>query len=63
MMLVMLDESCMVGKRIKHIEVGGYGVLIVLEDGTIFDYRSRSGGESYWEISKESNCKMKMVEE
>ena len=58
----MLDESCMVGKRIKHIEVGGFGVLIVLEDGTIFDYRSRSGGESYWDIMKEPNYETRTEE-
>lgn len=51
----MLDESCMIGKRIKHIEVGGFGVFIVLEDGTIFDYNSLSEGDSYWDIYREGN--------
>ena len=57
----MLDESCMVGKRIKHIEVGGFGVLIVLEDNTIFDYTSSSGGDSYWDIIKDPNFAERLI--
>lgn len=59
----MLDESCMVGKRIERIEVGGFGVLIVLDDGTIFDYKSSGGGNSCWDILNEPNCGARMVRE
>ena len=46
------DEIDMIGKRIQNIEVNGYKVRIVLEDGICLDYDASDGGYSCWDIYK-----------
>lgn len=47
-----MTEKDMIGKRIEKIEVNGYVVRIVLEDGTCLDYMSSDGGYSSWNVYK-----------
>lgn len=40
----------LVGKKIKDIKVDGFGIFLLLEDGTEFIYDASDGGYSTWEI-------------
>ena len=53
----MLDEKNLIGKKIKNIQIGGFGIYLVLDDGTILDYKSSGEGNSCWDIMKKSNYK------
>lgn len=47
-----MDEKTLIGKRIKSIDVSGYGITLKTEDGLELDYYSSDGGYSSWEINR-----------
>ena len=46
----MSDDKELIGKTIVCAEIGGYGLRLKFNDGSILDYISSSDGDSYWEI-------------
>lgn len=52
-------ENALVARKILKAEVDGFGVRLVLDNGTIFDYDASDGGCSLWEIVKEDEKKEK----
>lgn len=45
-----MSDKELIGKTIVYAEVGGYGLRLKFNDGSILNYISSSDGESYWEI-------------
>lgn len=45
-------SKLLVGKTIRKAEVTGYGVKLVMSDGTVLDYDSSDGGYSAWIVYK-----------
>lgn len=50
-------EEALVTRTILKAEVDGFGVRLVLDNGTTFDYDASDGGYSLWEIAKEDERK------
>lgn len=50
-------EEALVARTILKAEVDGFGVRLVLDNGTTFDYDASDGGCSLWEITKEDERK------
>ena len=48
-----MEKDLFIGKRIKDIDINGFGIFIVLGDGTELYYDASDGGYSYWEIKNE----------
>lgn len=48
-----MEELKLQGKVIKSIEIDGYGILLVTEDGYCLDYCASDGGYSRWSIKRE----------
>lgn len=46
-------EEALVARTILKAEVDGFGVKLVLDNGTTFYYDASDGGYSLWEIAKE----------
>lgn len=49
-----MDENMLIGKKIKEIEVNGFEIHLVTEDGIVLDYSASDGGYSNWEIYDEN---------
>ena len=47
-----MNESDLIGKTIKAIDIDGYGLLITFSDGTILEYDASDGGYSCWGITE-----------
>lgn len=45
-------SKLLVEKTIRRAEVTGYGVKLVMSDGTVLDYDSSDGGYSTWTVYK-----------
>lgn len=50
-------EKALVARTILKAEVDGFGVKLVLDNGTTFYYDATDGGCSSWEIAKEDERK------
>lgn len=48
----MGTSKLLVGKTIRKAEVTGYGIKLVMSDGTVLDYGSSDGGDSAWIVYK-----------
>ena len=46
-----MDESVLIGKTIKYIQIDGHGIVLITEDGLILTYDSSDGGYSTYDIS------------
>jgi len=46
----VIDE--MIGKTITGGYVDGFHIMLVFDDGSIFDYDASDGGYSSWEFEK-----------
>ena len=49
-----MDENMLIGKKIREIEVNGFEIRLVTEDGIVLDYNASDGGYSSWEIYDEN---------
>lgn len=47
----------LIGKTIAYAQVNGFGVMLVFEDGTTFDYTASDGGYSSYELIREEETK------
>lgn len=47
-----MDVSELFGKTISEIEVDGYGITLVTEDGCLLEYNASDGGYSSYEITQ-----------
>ena len=45
-----MDEKDLIGKKIKDVEVNGFEVIILTEDGIALNYKASDGGYSCYEI-------------
>ena len=45
----------LMGKTIKHAEVNGFGIILVFNDGTQFEYSASDGGYSSWKFIEKEN--------
>lgn len=43
-------KKLFINKKIKDIYVDGFGIELVLEDGTKLEYNATDGGYSSWEV-------------
>lgn len=50
-------EEALVARTILKAEVDGFGIKLVLDNGTTFYYDASDGGCSLWEIEKENEGK------
>lgn len=50
-------EEALVARTILKAEVDGFGIRLVLDNGTMFDYDASDGGCSLWEITKEDEIR------
>ena len=46
-----MTEKELIGKKITAININGFEVEIIVEDGTTLNYQASDGGYSNWEIS------------
>ena len=47
-----MEKDLFIGKRIKDIDINGFGIFIVLEDGTELCYDASDGGYSTYDFTK-----------
>lgn len=61
-----MNDKELIGKTIVYAEVGGYGLRLKFNDGSILNYISSSDGESYWEIidaaEQSKRCTMRLID-
>ena len=51
-----MDEKILIGKRIKSIDISGYGIILKTEDGLELNYCSSDGGYSTWDIERSTEA-------
>ena len=49
------DEKLLVGKKIISISMNGYGMEMIMDDGTKLWYCASDGGYSTWEVVEVEN--------
>lgn len=48
-------KKAIIGKKVVDLDINGFGIRLLLDDGTVLDYESSDGGYSCWEIYSNPN--------
>lgn len=58
----MKNDKELIGKKIKDIQVDGFGIEIVLDDNTVFMYYASDGGYSSWDYCTKEELEQNLEE-